>query len=226
MILSPLVWVKSAAAAKPLGVSGWDKAGVIIAAVAALLTLAAVTVALYGPAWWERRRRPELTPKVSDCAVETVLPNTGSSVPGGRALYQRLLVENEAKKNDAQDVQLIVERFYVAPDNVHLRIPLIWTHSDPVATRTTIPSGYGMFVDLLAIRADEPGVLVLQVHPQPAGGQHRLSALEAGTWEIEAALLAKGVPQRPYRIEVEYDGAWRPGAEPGDHLHVSVRLIE
>lgn len=198
---------------------------------AAVGTVGALAYALFRDLWLADRRRPRLDLWFDGTGADQVIVPT---MGGAAAAYVRLRVTNEKGKDTADDVQVLVteiERQDASSQTTPIGLPLAWSGSLPTATNAPVHPGVERYIDLLHIiepaAEDELGVVdkffedipvQLDVHPQPAGGQHLLD--EAGKYVIRVEVLARNADAARYAVTVEWDGKW-PGE---DKLWESLRV--
>lgn len=215
-----------------------DVATFFVSLVAALATVGAVWALVWVEVWRPRRNAPVL--RLHEQHALAVTQPLEEASPGGppmrgrRHLMVRLLVENLEGKLPAEDAQVFLREYDPAipvPGKLparsgvqRLRIPLQWTHSTEGHNSLAIHAGNPRYVDLAAVSATDPPMLILQLAPMPVSGEADLFVPTPGqerTWRLTLDLVAKGAKPVTYLVDVTYDGVWE-GTKPEANLQVRV----
>ena len=182
----------------------WD---LIIQAAAALGTLAAVVVALWGDWFRSVLAAPKLGIALRDPAGELTVQNDGIKVR-----YYHLRVWNSRRWAPATNVTVYIRLLEdLGPDRNWRRamasgpIPLVWQFGP-----STIPFiGQERFCDLARIVQDQDFRITTQFLPNNFAGR----LLTAGQLRAQFVALANNAESPPVTIEFSWDGSWVDGAE-------------
>jgi hypothetical protein len=151
-------WVRSVPEnGSVMAASTWTDVGIFWATVgAAVATTAAVIVALFGPRWQERRRRPDLS-------LTTDPPGMSIPVESGVAEPLRLRLTNRAGRDPARDVEVFVtasgqgtDAVYVAAEDETLNFDDPFSDAQGCSV-STVPAGHARLVNVAVIEAVADG---------------------------------------------------------------------
>lgn len=160
------------------------------------LVLALATVVLAVVALSEVRRARRQRPSLSLSVDEAGGWDTAHTAEGKRVLFLRLLVLNEAGKDSAADVQVVL--LSVEGGSGLSEAPLIsfgWTHT--ATTRLDVPSGSRRLVDFFAQPHGEAQVW-LWLMPHPINEWWKL---DPGTYVAHLELSARNADAVFYDVE-------------------------
>jgi hypothetical protein len=194
-------------------------------------TLLAVWVALWLQHWKVNKRRPSL--KLGFDESDECEDFSFVRLKGYESLWLRFRVRNEADRDTADDVQVLLTRVRGSPDP-HLAgrfptRPLKW--SDMEVGTLDLPAGIERHVDVAHFRrrgSDSKPSLRVVVFPSgsddpedpPAERRH---TLETGRYEFELAVAARGVDATYYHAVIDFPSDC--GTDPEDIRHsVKVQL--
>jgi hypothetical protein len=222
----------------------WDAigAGATVAAVVVALAIAVGGGVLRQRR--ERKRRPELSLAYRanfDSAIErteiTQRAQDGTeSTIAADGFYLRLAVSNRARREAAQNVEVLVvsvdalegapgwETLFPWWADSETRLsspPLGWTHS--LTNVMTIPGGITRTVDLAVFLRKVDSRLRLALYPQPLAARHFLNP---GTYRFVLALSAENSDATYYGLTVKFDGTWGTDtADVWEHVTVTAPPI-
>lgn len=207
MFIALLAAVPVRIVSQPESNPSWDDPTVLIAGAGVAATLLAVVVALAGPSWNARRRRPKID-------LEADPPNVGlspdaiedASVP---PVDVGLRISNAAGRDTARDVEVFISAkapdgggTHIAAEEVNLLFGRLTSRSNP--TSVSIPAGYSRRVALAALG-----------NPRATRGIFSRLRSPLGIRPSWAALVVEDMPEHfcwlderlSYRIEIVVTGA-------------------
>ena len=183
----------------------------------AVVTLLAVLVALFGPAWERRRRSPSLYleadpgDELGPDAKVVFLPEPARD----SRVWLRLAVGNSGRST-AEDVRVVLVRVEASPPDPH-QLPmreLKW--ADVPYDTVTLAPGDLRLVDLLHVATAEdadgrhrcglvPGVMAYDADDEPHPGHRLWWDVAGGTYTFHLRLSARDVPAVRYVAHCEID---------------------
>ena len=199
---------------------------IVLDVATALLTLIAVSVALFGQAFRAKFFPPKLTLRLADRLGEATRarfdpPNAAPHVEDGR--YYHLRVENRRRWSPATDARVVLLQLEEpGPDGRWQvrwtgNIPLQWRHGDVLPIFRVI--GPVTFADLCSVVVTEGFRLHTLISP------YVLHTVRPTATKLALTVQAHSAESNsdPLRIEIAWDGGFHTGAqEMRQHLTVEV----
>jgi hypothetical protein len=163
------------------------------------------------------RRRPKLSLAIVDHLAS-------ARIKGKPGAFARLEVRNAPGKEAATGVTVRIEGVASGSDRYRESLTfleswqLAWANDDRGNSNVppkakAIASGSSRQVDLAHLNPVAPGLLIVDIRPQPEPKNY-LNRLGAGTFTFELSVSANGATARNYRVELVHDGQpWDGAAE-------------
>lgn len=194
----------------------------------AIGTVGTVVYALFRDLIVIPRRRPKLDLRFDRGGTDQIVVATGA---GADAAYVRLRVANQAGKETADDVVVMVTeiRPTATSESQPIGLPLTWSGTTPPRTVASVHPASERHIDLLHVdrpTGDESDIarkrtgevsIHLDLTPRPAGGRDTLAP---GAYEMFVEVRARNADALRYAIDVDWDGRWSGTAAVWEHLRI------
>ncbi len=193
---------------------------------AALGTIGAVLVALFGQVWRAKSFPPQLVltlPRPHGDPERARL--TSDDFPDGRqgeARFYRLRVSNRRRWSPANQVQVVLLGVEAPTTDGQFRptwlgdVPLTWTHQQVFPALRTI--GSDAHVDLCSVVKDK----WLQLHPLIVPFGLEVLSRHRTTWRLWVQAKSNECESHVLRVTIYWDGEWHNDArEMGRHLKIT-----